>query len=98
MSLEPTKNGTLWCISSGVISRIFLLLLIATPPACSAINAIGLHSYNSLSFPLGYVAVLGYKNIPPFKRFLWKSATKEPMYLDVKGLDVSLSISWQYLI
>jgi hypothetical protein len=43
-------------------------------------KAIGLGSYKRRSFPSGYDTVGGYKNIPPFNRVRWKSATSAPQY------------------
>ena len=40
-------------VASGFISMIRRSPSVANPPDCSAINAIGLHSYNSLNFPVG---------------------------------------------
>ena len=42
-------------------SKILSLLLMAFPPACSAMNASGEHSYSNRSFPLGALVVSGYK-------------------------------------
>lgn len=71
--LEPTTNVVLSCNSSGSRSRILLPSTVtAIPPACSAMRAIGATSYKSLSLPLGYLedlVSLGYRKIPPFKRF-----------------------------
>jgi hypothetical protein len=43
----------LFRIADGSISIIRILPLVATPPACSIMKLKGLHSYISLSFPLG---------------------------------------------
>ena len=57
--LLPTKKERRWCRLSGMISRIRSLPSLALPPACSARNAIGLHSYSRRSLPSGWLAVLG---------------------------------------
>lgn len=43
-SFEPRNNGTRWCISFGCTSRIRCVPVVAFPPACSTINAIGFAS------------------------------------------------------
>ncbi len=47
---EPSTTGTLWWIESGLMSRTFIAPVVAIPPACSMMKAMGLHSYNSLSW------------------------------------------------
>ncbi len=50
---EPSTTGTLWWIESGLMSRTFMAPVVAIPPACSTMKAMGLHSYNSLSWRAG---------------------------------------------
>ena len=40
--------------------------LVARPPACSMMKAMGMHSYRSLSLPRGAALVPGYMKIPPY--------------------------------
>ena len=58
-SLEPIKKGTLWCNLDGLIDITLSLPVVANPPACSAMKAKGLHSYNKRSFPSGSTVVSG---------------------------------------
>uniref|UniRef100_A0A0E9WGQ4 Uncharacterized protein n=1 Tax=Anguilla anguilla TaxID=7936 RepID=A0A0E9WGQ4_ANGAN len=56
---EPSTTGTLWWMDSGLMSSTFMVPVVAIPPACSMMKAIGLHSYSSLSFPLGLFTLAG---------------------------------------
>ena len=40
--------------------------VVARPPACSMMYAIGMHSYMILSLPWGASLVAGYMKIPPY--------------------------------
>ena len=40
--------------------------VVARPPACSMMKAMGMHSYRSLSLPRGAALVPGYMKIPPY--------------------------------
>lgn len=47
---EPRTTGTRWWIDVGWMSRTFMDPVVAMPPACSMMKAMGLHSYSSLSW------------------------------------------------
>ena len=69
MSELPIITGFLWCIFVGSNSSIRPLPVVAIPPACSVIKAIGLLSNMSLSFQFGESVVEGYMNMPPLSKF-----------------------------
>ena len=46
--------------------RVTHVPVVARPPACSMMNAMGMHSYRSLSLPRGAALVPGYMKIPPY--------------------------------
>lgn len=47
---DPRTTGTRWWMEVGWMSRTFMDPVVAMPPACSTMKAMGLHSYNSLSW------------------------------------------------
>lgn len=50
---EPTTKGTRWWSPSGWTSSTLWVPVVASPPACSMMKAMGLHSYSSRSFEGG---------------------------------------------
>ena len=46
--------------------RVTHVPVVARPPACSMMKAMGMHSYRSLSLPRGAALVPGYMKIPPY--------------------------------
>ena len=60
------------------------------------IYAIGIHSYITLSLPLGASAVEGYINIPPYFSVRWTSATMEPIYRPPYALPCFLDLTYSF--
>ena len=63
--IQLLREGARVGFDVGWTSRMRWDPVVAAPPACSTIIAIGAASYNSLSFPFGP----GYRKIPPLIRF-----------------------------
>ena len=53
-SADPIIKGTRWWISVGWMLKIRSCPVVAIPPACSTMKAMGLASHISLSLPLGF--------------------------------------------